>query len=565
MLCFGYQIRNSLMLLCLGLLVHQMWIGLPQCAAGDRTTFVIPQRSGDPTNAPPDAVFADEALQTRSLAWRGYIYVWKQHRAKPSDPTIRRFLGLPLTGVVQAKSKSGRSAPKFLNWRNGSYQQIDTPHFTIYSQADNASAKRIAEDLESCYWIWTQLFFPFWEGSLQVTALMKDFTPGQNLIDYLNAKNARITSRRKLRVVLFRDAAEYQRSLAPKIPGIERSTGFYSDSEKMTFLYADDNDAATRRHELVHQLFRQASNSGLGRSSPGKLSNFWLVEGIAGYFESLHLADGLATVGGWDSPRLQFARYRMLASGDSMQFDELAADGQERAQQQQDIARWYAHAIAQTHHFADCGDLQKRRWLYRQLADVYKIRTDIDGKKGDAVQRSLIGFLKINDALLKQSTIRHRVRTLCLSGCEVTGDGIGLLPASDQITWLDLSRLPIGNADVTRLVTAPSSLRQLTLEATRVDSGLAQWLSGAKNLRELDLSSTPMNDSIIESIAGAANLQTLWMTGTKVTDASIPIIANFKELESVDLQLTKVTAAGLSQLKNARPKLQINPLELRTQ
>lgn len=152
-----------------------------------------------------------------------------------------------------------------------------------------------------------------------------------------------------------------------------------------------------------------------------------------------------------------------------------------------------------------------------------------------------------------------------MSGCEVTGDGIGLLPASDQITWLDLSRLPIGNADVTRLVTAPSSLRQLTLEATRVDSGLAQWLSGAKNLRELDLSSTPMNDSIIESIAGAANLQTLWMTGTKVTDASIPIIANFKELESVDLQLTKVTAAGLSQLKNARPKLQINPLELRTQ
>ena len=113
------------------------------------------------------------------------------------------------------------------------------------------------------------------------------------------------------------------------MPGIERSTGYYNDQNQTIFLYVGDvDDAATRRHEMVHQLFREATRSSLRQDRmPAEQSGFWLIEGIAGYFESLKVGDRVATVGGWDASRLQFARYRTLALADVMPMEELERDG----------------------------------------------------------------------------------------------------------------------------------------------------------------------------------------------------------------------------------------------
>lgn len=531
--------------------------------AVDRTTLVIPQKQQAKNPISKRALFPDMAIGEASEAWKAYMSVWKLHRERPGDKTIRGFLGLPLTAAIQVSSKAGRSAPRWMNWRSGSYQQIDSPHFTIYSRADGNETKRIAEDLESCYWVWTQMFFPFWEGSAQVTTLFREYKPGEDLIAYLKRRKARITIRRKLRVVLFRDASEYQQTLGKHIPGIEQSTGFYSDQQQMTFLYAGENDdAATRRHELMHQLFRQASTSTLGRNTPGKDAGFWLVEGIAGYFESLQLHDGLATVGGWDASRLQFARYRMLVAGDMMPMSELTRDGQKSAQQRQDLARWYAHAITKTHQLFDQGDTSHRRWMYQQLASCYKIRSDISGQLSPTNEREVIEFLKVTDQHLSENPALLPLRRLCLAGCEVTAKGLTTIPASPNLDWLDLSRLPIGNEDVIRLAPKPASVSQLTLEQTRVDSGLSPWLAKASRLTELDLSWTPMDDSVIKSLS-SQKIQTLWMTGTKLTGESLDKIAKMQELKSVDLQRTQVKQAGVDRLEKSRPNLQVNPLELR--
>jgi hypothetical protein len=66
-------------------------------------------------------------------------------------------------------------------------------------------------------------------------------------------------------------------------------------------------------------------------------------------------------------------------------------------------------------------------------------------------------------------------------------------------------------------------------------------------------------------MSAAKKIETLWMTGTNLTDQSIDRIARMRQLQAVDLQRTKVTAAGIERLRKARPDLNINPLELRSE
>ena len=367
---------------------------------------------------------------------------------------------------------------------------------------------------------------------------------------------------RRLRIVLFRDAAEYQQTI--DIPGIERSTGFYSDERQTTFLYADDDDdAATRRHELVHQLFREATNSQLRRSMPGERSDFWLVEGIAGYFESLHVDRDYATVGGWDSPRLQFARHRFFIGGDRMPMSQLRQDGRLAAQERSDIARWYAHAIAQTHRLLDGGMTVQRRWVYDRLAELYRVKTEKShGAEEPSESDAIVKFLSIDDAHIARNPPQRRLTHLCLAGCRVTPAGLNHIPPARELQQLTLVGNSIGTESVKRLAANPDSIRQLSLERTGIDPSIADFLAQATELRELDLSATAVGDGVINAIGNAKQLTTLWMTGSKVTDQSIDVIANLPKLENVDLQQTSVSAAGIKKLKATKPGLSLNPLEI---
>jgi hypothetical protein len=545
--------------------------------AADRTTLLVPLSAEAPqrgsqlpvAGASSNAVYADQAIgDFADHGWRAYVQLWKAHQANPADESIRRFLGLPLTESFTWTARRGRSAPRTLRWAAGSYAQIDTPHFVVYSQAGEAASRQVVEDLERCYWIWTQLFFPLWEGAPQVRAALADLRPDQSVESFLENSSSRITIQRKLRVVLYRNASDYQQSLSPDYPGVERSTGFYANDKQTIFLYAaEEDDAATRRHELVHQLFREATRSGLGRDFPGESEGFWLIEGIAGYFESACLSERDATVGGWDCSRLQFARYRTLVLGDIMPMEELIRDGRPEAQQRSDIARWYAHAIAQTHRIMDGGDAEARAWIYAQLARLYRIGSKPLFEIADEVvlqdaETRLRRFLDLTDDHLKSNPVRQPIKELVLAECRLQPETLSELPPSKNMRWLDLTRIPIDNTGVSRLVPDPSGMEQLRLEATRIDNGIKDWLKQTKRLVELDLSWTRIDDAVITAIDNRSDIAVLYLTGTQVTDDCIDAILQMPDLETVDLQRTRVTTEGLERLRKARPALQLNPLQL---
>ena len=51
-----------------------------------------------------------------------------------------------------------------INWEKGTYWNIQSPHFTIYSAAGEAAGLKLAEELERTYWVWRQVYFDYWSS-----------------------------------------------------------------------------------------------------------------------------------------------------------------------------------------------------------------------------------------------------------------------------------------------------------------------------------------------------------------------------------------------------------------
>ncbi|WP_153558681.1 leucine-rich repeat domain-containing protein [Roseimaritima sediminicola] len=487
-----------------------------------------------------------------------YRKLWQAHHANPAEPNIRRVLGLPAEAHVTMTLRPGRAAPPILRWRRGRYLQCDTPHFSVHSQADRETTRAVAQQLERFYWIWTQVFFPLWQDRADVRRAVQ----GQGRI---------ASGGRRMRVVLYRDHQAYVAGLREHVPGIERSTGFYSDRQQCTFLFAgQDADPATWQHELTHQLLREATRSRLRvQDRPGEATEFWLVEGIASYMESVRFAPTYALVGGWESPRMQFARYRWLAAGDRMTLAELVPLGRAEVQAREDIARWYAHSAAYAHLFMDGGMPEGRDRILAHLIQLYDVtrlpsEADVDAAALDvqAATERMPHFLRLDDARLYPPDPQIPLHSICLGHTRISPAALQRIPPQTQLRWLNLAGVPVNTQDVSRLLAETGQLDQLSLENTRIDDAIGNVLANATALTELDLSFTPIGDAAIENLSPAAPLETVYLTGTQVGEAAVKWLLRRDTVRQIDVQRTSVDAAALQTLREQHPQVHFNPLQL---
>ncbi|QDV60925.1 hypothetical protein [Crateriforma conspicua] len=592
--CFGRPIGSSIFLACVLILqalpvddsVGQDSPDADSATAPwpDRITCLVPctevdhalsetagaVTSDDPARAvgPTDLASIRQCLNPRAIdAWEAYQQVCRAFQQEPDDPAIARFLGISRPTPSQLRDRGGRGAPSWLDWDRGTYRTYESTHFVIHSQADEASTRSIAIDLERTYWIWTQLFFPLWESRSQVARTFAGMTEPTvaDVVQRLRDTQTTLNDSTRMRIVVFADRARYQRALAEAVPGIENSTGFYADGRRTTFLYVDPiDDAATRRHELTHQLFREATDSRLGRTMPGSRGDFWLVEGIAGYVESLQGSSQAATLGGWDSPRLQFARYRVLANVEYLDPESLWKQPVHEVQKRSDLATWYAHAILHTHWLMDPPNDQFA-WVLDRLAKLYAIR--VPWAKQPQVQpprqSDLESFLRVDDSHLRRNPTDRAMKQLCLSRCEVTSDGLRSISPQVGLQWLDLSGVFLTSDDLSLLDPNPTSLLQLNLENTAVDEAALPWIGRAVGLTELDLSWTEIDDRLADHLMNHKALQTAWLTGSRVGDEVLRTLESIATLRSIDVQRTRVSDGVLQRFRAARPSVALNPLELR--
>ncbi len=493
-------------------------------------------------------------------AWTEYCRTWRMHVRSPADSEVLQRLGWivnhdderPTLGIPVAPGRD-LGPLRSLRLPTGQMKRWDTPHFAIFTDLDDQRAIDRAIDLERFYAVWTQMFFLLWSERERWDRLAQPGAPRRST---------------KMRVVLFADSESYARALSSEVAGIERSTGYYSHVRRTSFFHDSlPEDTASRYHELTHQLFSEATLSRL-RTPPGERRDFWLVEGIACYMESTHFKDDWATVGGWESSQLQFARHRALAEGEMIAIESLRPLGRLAFQRRGDLARAYTFAACHTHHLIDARGGDGLNDVIAELARIYQVTLPAgfpsDGIALDQDRTgggSLIDYLRLTDETVTPID-RDDLNNLFLGRSRLSIEALDGITPQRSIRWLDLSMLSATTTAVSRLYPEPRSLEQLSLERTAIDPSIGNWLALAPRLRELDLSFTRVDDTTLGHVDPAVPIETMWLTGTRISDRSIELLSAIRTLKSLDLQRTDVTEEGRQRLRRLRPDIRLDPLEL---
>ncbi len=249
-----------------------------------------------------------------------------------------------------------------LHQRIGSGWDVQTEHYQIRTNHSLEGGVALGVKLERLFRIWQQLFIRYYASQAQVVALFDG--------------RARVQRARfpRLQVVYFRDREDYLRALGPSVPSVEKSIGLYLAPARRAYFFAGEkSDDRTLYHEATHQLFHQSRPVA---ASVGLRTNFWIVEGIALFMESLHQEDDAWVLGGRDDVRFYAARYRLLHDNFYVPWQETTTWGMHRVQQDPRIATLYSQFAGQTFFLIFYDEGRYRDALVAYLSAVYSGQDD---------------------------------------------------------------------------------------------------------------------------------------------------------------------------------------------
>jgi hypothetical protein len=239
---------------------------------------------------------------------------------------------------------------------------VETEHYTIRTNHSIEAGVALGKKLERLYRIWQQLFVRYYATEAQVQALFDIRT---------RAKRADLP---RHDVVFFRDRNDYNATLRAAMPNIEMSIGVYVDSTRRAYFFAGEGyEDRTLYHEGTHQLFHESRPVA---RDVGRQANFWVVEGIAMFMESLREDSGFHTLGGFDDDRMVAAQYRLLHDNFHVPLAELCGYGMSQIQSDKRIATLYSEAAGLTHFLVFYDGGRYRDALISYLATVYSGRDD---------------------------------------------------------------------------------------------------------------------------------------------------------------------------------------------
>jgi hypothetical protein len=243
--------------------------------------------------------------------------------------------------------------------------QLRTDHFLVTTNHSLESAAELAARLERLHQVWRQLFAGFYLTEREVKSLFAGQREPRRQV-------------RPFRVYYHRTKDEYVAALRRRQPRIADTLGIYFDDLRQAhFFSADEEDAGTLFHEAVHQLFQESRPA---TREIGGTDNFWVIEGVATYFETLReLHDrqsGLYfSVGEAAAGRLPAAGER-LADGFYLPLAELTRLGKNDVQHHPEIAKLYSQSTGLTAFLMQAQDGRFREPLVRYLKAVYAGRDD---------------------------------------------------------------------------------------------------------------------------------------------------------------------------------------------
>jgi hypothetical protein len=265
-------------------------------------------------------------------------------------------------------------AARHRDMRNG--WQVRTDHFLVTTNHSLEAAAELAARLERLHQVWRQLFAGFYLHERGVAEL---FDAG---------REPRAQSR-PFRVYYHRDRSEYNAALQRRQPRIAETLGIYFDTDREAHFFAGaGQDAGTLYHEAVHQLFQESRPAA---KHIGRAANFWIIEGVAAYFETLtehnDTNTGLYyTIGESTAGRIPAARERSR-DGFYVPVAELSRMGKTDVQQYHEIAKLYSQSAGLSAFLMHADDGRYRESLIGYLKAVYSGR-DSGGTLAETTGRS---------------------------------------------------------------------------------------------------------------------------------------------------------------------------------
>jgi hypothetical protein len=432
--------------------------------------------------------YAEKLIQlARETATRGdvrdaLLYIHEAAYQDPANSVARRLVGSSQSWKATAKP-SRTPHPKF-QWPATQYWRVETPHYEVKTNHSAEEGVRLAQRLEDLYGLWRQVFAEYW---LSKSELLRALDGGP-----LSRGAAR-----KFQVVLFRDREEYVAQLRRSQSQIDMTEGYYETGTRIAYFFANgSSDESAWLHEGTHQLFYET-----GDVVPhvGLEHNFWAIEAVALFMESASIDGSVATVGGFDAERLQYARFRALSEDFYLPLAELVALGRDDLQRHADIRRIYSQAAGLGHFFLQ-GDVARRQAFVRYLIAIHQGRdrtttlAETTGTPLDGLDPLYRTFLNVEDEDLAHAYPPARIAMLSLGGTSVTDAGLTHLQRYPNLTWLNLAATRVTD-DAMPQVAQLRQLRQLYLTGTQVTDVGAKALEQLVQLEILDTSGSAISDS----------------------------------------------------------------------
>lgn len=235
--------------------------------------------------------------------------------------------------------------------------RVETEHYLVTTNHSLEAGVALGRQLERVYRAWHQVFAGYVTTAAQLAQMLEGRPPPRS-------------SGERFQVVLFRTREQYNAALRQTIVAdIGLTTGLYLNDARRAYFFASENpDPTTVVHEATHQLFSETRSA---VPIPGGQANFWIVEGVACYMESLAEERGYLVLGGSDAIRFRDARYRLLESQLYVPLEVLTAAGAGVFQRDPDLPKLYSQSAGLAHFLMHADGGRYRDALTQYLVAVY--------------------------------------------------------------------------------------------------------------------------------------------------------------------------------------------------
>jgi Leucine-rich repeat (LRR) protein len=156
---------------------------------------------------------------------------------------------------------------------------------------------------------------------------------------------------------------------------------------------------------------------------------------------------------------------------------------------------------------------------------------------------------QLSDAQLGRLATLKNLKELSLArNNRLSASGLAKLAPLSKLESLDVTALPLSDADLDVLKQWPN-LNRLVLKDTKLtDAGLPR-VARAKGLRHLDLTNTKVAGTGFEAVGQLADLEVLILSGTAVAGEGFDHLGKLTKLKQIGLRrLPKLTGEGLDHL-----------------